>query len=87
MIQIDANLLADRPEADTSDRPARPATPTEALAALVVEELMRQGLLDAAAGQDISAKLAQGSAKQDDWNGWINDLPDEVHEEPSHGAA
>lgn len=78
-------LPADQLRVETPVPHPPPTTPNETLATLIVEELIRQGLLDSAGKQDVSAKLAQGSAKQDDWHGWIKDSPRESTEEPSHG--
>lgn len=49
----------------------RPQTPNETLAATVAEDLIAAGIVPASRRKDLLEKLVRGTAKQQDWLGWI----------------
>lgn len=42
-------------------------TPSQRLAAQIVERLLREGLISAAAARELALKLAEGALRGEDW--------------------
>lgn len=62
-------------------------SPNELLADLVVSELKAAGLATDRKVAEITAKLASGNARQDDWQGWIELSIDEQAKGTGHAQA
>ena len=69
--------------------PVSPAskTPNEELAALVVVELQKAGLISERKIEEITLKVAMGAARQDDWLVWIEQAIDQKAKEEANGQA
>lgn len=69
--------------------PANPAskTPNEELAALVVAELQKAGLITDRKVEEVTSKVAMGTARQDDWLVWIEQAIDQKAKGEAHGKA
>jgi len=64
-----------------------PKTPNEELADLVVAELKKAGLITERKVEEITSKVATGTARQDDWLVWIEQAIDQKAKGAAHGEA
>lgn len=48
-----------------------PETPNEQLAKIITEALLKAGLIATAKQDELKRKLANGTAKKEDWKNWI----------------
>ena len=62
-------------------------TPNEELGALIAAQLVEVGLIPKSKLSEVTTKLADGSAKQDNWQVWIEMAIDQKAKEASHGQA
>ena len=62
-------------------------TPNEELAALVAAQLVEAGLIPQRKLPEMRTKLAEGSARQDDWQVWIKMGIDQRPKEATNGHA
>lgn len=62
-------------------------TPNEELAARVAAQLVEAGLIPQGKLSDVCTKLADGSARQDNWQVWIEMAIDRKAKEAAHGQA
>jgi hypothetical protein len=64
-----------------------PKNPNEELADLVVTRLKEAGLITERKIQEITSKVASGTARQEDWLGWIEQAIDQKAKGEAHGQA
>ncbi len=69
--------------------PANPAskTPNEELACLIVAELKKAGLITDRKVEEVTLKVAAGTARQDDWLVWIEQAIDQKAKGAVHDQA
>jgi len=70
----------------TPTNPA-PKSPNEELADLVVVELLKAGLIVDRKSEEIKSKVTAGTARQDDWQVWIEQAIDQRAKGETHGEA
>jgi len=72
---------------ETTPATTDPKTPNEELAELVVAELQKAGLITERKVEEITSKVAAGTARQDDWLVWIEQTIDQKAKGEAHGEA
>ncbi len=73
------------PEAEAQSMEQK--TPNEELATLIVAQLVEAGLLPQGKKSEVLTKVANGSARQDDWQVWIEMAIDQKAKEAANGQA
>ena len=72
---------------ESTPAPPTPKTPNEELADLMAAALNNAGLITERKIPEITQKVASGSAKQEDWLGWIEQGIDQKAKGKSDGQA
>ncbi len=63
-----------------------PRSPNEVLAEIISEKLLSEGLILSSKKEEVQKKLANGTARQDDWPLWMKIARDERKEEEGEHA-